>query len=294
MQQINFSINRRAKLGADVSHRIARAGEFLTGLLEWRNDHGKTNWLRAAELVRSKYSRLGLFRGAPDLAFLSLPGHATHIHNHFHFRPCVAIRWLPQLDSAASRSLKFAPGFRLVDEKLAGHRAMAKHLSLRGSREPLDSIAHKSWNRRPNTLPFSLPDRIVFSQGFHRVVTRTPKWLASFDNGPSLRRLAVRENNSRERELSRSMVLPYYPNWTIQRNRFGNAPAHICELRTTTALAQRLNAVEHSESHSSAEVFTWKAGQNTALPSNIGQISDHVIAQLDRRMMAWRERLGKV
>jgi hypothetical protein len=32
----------------------------------------------------------------------------------------------------------------------------------------------------------------------------------------------------------------------------------------------------------------------TGLPPNITQITDHVINQLDRRMMAWRERLGKV
>jgi hypothetical protein len=32
----------------------------------------------------------------------------------------------------------------------------------------------------------------------------------------------------------------------------------------------------------------------TGLPANMAQITDHVINQLDRRMLAWRERMGKV
>ena len=292
MQRIKFSANRRAKLGELVFPRIARAEQFLTSLLERRDDSGKMNWSRAAELVRSKYFRLTRFRGSPNLAFLSLPGRTGRIYNHFHFRPQVMVRWLQQLTLASSRSSGLIPASRLIEEKLAGHPAMAKRLSPPESREPLDSIAPKSWNRRANILPLSLPDRIVFPQSVQRVVTRIPKWLASFDSGPSLRRLAVCENNSQEWELPRSMVLPRSPNWTIQRNRFGNPPAHICELRTTTAGAPKPDVAEQSAPIPSGEVFAWKTGHNTALPPNIGQISDHVIAQLDRRMTAWRERLA--
>jgi hypothetical protein len=32
----------------------------------------------------------------------------------------------------------------------------------------------------------------------------------------------------------------------------------------------------------------------TGLPANVAQITEHVINQLDRRMVAWRERMGKV
>jgi len=37
-----------------------------------------------------------------------------------------------------------------------------------------------------------------------------------------------------------------------------------------------------------------RAATENALPRNMAQITDHVITQLDRRMTAWRERLGKV
>lgn len=42
------------------------------------------------------------------------------------------------------------------------------------------------------------------------------------------------------------------------------------------------------------DVIQGQAAGRTGLPPNMSQITDHVINQLDRRMMAWRERLGKV
>jgi hypothetical protein len=151
-----------------------------------------------------------------------------------------------------------------------------------------------SRNRRSETTLDSLADRIVFPLGVQRVVKRTLKWLSSFESGGSLRKIAGSEKKSQDRQSPQSMVLPRPQNWTIKRNGFGRPPAHLCEPRTMIRAVPKPSGGEQPESIQPAEVFTWRAGQNTALPPNIAQISDHVITQLDRRMVAWRERLGKV
>jgi|SRR5580692_378170 hypothetical protein len=84
------------------------------------------------------------------------------------------------------------------------------------------------------------------------------------------------------RATERHNLPQFVPQVYLSRARPQNAPQESPRAVEETIEMRRFNEVARQVS------------SPTGLPANVAQITEHVINQLDRRMVAWRERMGKV
>jgi hypothetical protein len=267
---------------------------FATALAKQNRDGMSSRWMQIVKsLCTRRLGRRPMLVPA-DRTWLASPKRRLHLVQRFSL--CTQIR------------LQFVPQMRLsaLHAKLVGPAPSAVYRFGAGNLEHTATGANP-WRHSSGSDVPATPGRVCKTAQAElllsssaplsplRVVAPTLRRLdallqQAILRGPVPRSRAAVEMENAPVSFARQRMHP-----GIERQGLGNPLPEMCAVRGESVARVHHNressATEQSETF---DVLARAAVKGNALPSNMAQITDHVITQLDRRMTAWRERLGRV